>query len=134
MRIWVRIPSSGSPAPVEIIFLTTIIPPVKELRVRVVWGGAVQPEGAAGPRPDTRGPRHQAPGLPLLPQHIPPSQHAQKGNRPHISPPHKCLCKAYYLLRYTCGLTSGGPGRASEEVSGSGCGSRLWLDPKSGSV
>jgi hypothetical protein len=27
-----------------------------------------------------------------------------------------------YLLGYTCGLTSGGPGRASEEVSGSGCG------------
>jgi hypothetical protein len=27
-----------------------------------------------------------------------------------------------YLLGYTCGLTSGGPGRAFEEVSGSGCG------------
>ncbi len=38
-----------------------------------------------------------------------------------------------YLLGFTCGLTSGGPGRASEEVSGSGCGCRLWLDPGSGS-
>jgi hypothetical protein len=39
-----------------------------------------------------------------------------------------------YLLGYTCELTSGDPGRVSEEVSGSNCGSRHWLDPESGSI
>ncbi len=38
------------------------------------------------------------------------------------------------ILGYTCRLTSGGPGRASEEVSGSGCGCRLWLGPVTGFI